>query len=237
MTYTNKWCHSSGVFTKELLVIIVFMKNFTLLIFLFAFQLSFSQNKKVCLSAQEDGLEDVNQISVKNKCKVSGFKKHLSVKRARKSRVTKKSYTKKSILSDKNSTSNTKNVTKIKEELASLASSIVASEKSISFTEVDQVPLFKSKQRNTDAFDDFNEKIIRHIDDNLKDVDGAEGIVAVSFIIDINGDVNAIKASCDSNSLILEQEAIRIISLLRRFAPGKHYEKKVNVFYNFQMEF
>ncbi|MCD8423075.1 energy transducer TonB [Tenacibaculum finnmarkense] len=216
------------------------MKNFTLLIFLFAFQLSFSQNKKVCLSAQEDGLEDVNQISVKNKCKVSGFKKHLSVKRARKSRVTKKSYTKKSILSDKNSTSNTKNVTKIKEELASLASSIVASDKSISFTEVDQVPLFKSKQRNTDAFDDFddfNEKIIRHIDDNLKDVDGAEGIVAVSFIIDINGDVNAIKASCDDNSVILEQEAIRIISLLRRFTPGKHHEKKVNVFYNFQMEF
>ncbi|MCG8785779.1 hypothetical protein G1K52_08365 [Tenacibaculum finnmarkense] len=208
------------------------MKNFTLLIFLLAFQLSFSQNKKVCLSAQEDGLEDVNQISVKNKCKVSGFKRHLSVKRARKSRVTKKS-----ILSDKNSTSNTKNVTKIKEELASLASSIVASDKSISFTEVDQVPLFKSKQRNTDAFDDFNEKIIRHIDDNLKHVDGAEGIVAVSFIIDINGDVNAIKASCDSNSLILEQEAIRIISLLPRFTPGKHHEKKVNIFYNFQMEF
>ncbi|MCG8808774.1 hypothetical protein G1K57_09195 [Tenacibaculum finnmarkense] len=212
------------------------MKNFTLLIFLFAFQLSFSQNKKVCLSAQEDGLEDVNQISVKNKCNVSGFKRHLSIKRARKSRVTKKSYTKKSILSDKNRASD-KNVKKIKKELASLASSIVASDKSISFTEVDQVPLFKSKQRNTDAFDDFNEKIIRHIDDNLKDVDGAEGIVAVSFIIDINGDVNAIKASCDSNSLILEQEAIRIISLLPRFAPGKHHEKKVNVFYNFQMEF
>lgn len=236
MTYRSKWCHSSGVFTKELLVIIVFMKNFTLLIFLFAFQLSFSQNKKVCLSAQEDGLEDVNQISVKNKCNVSGFKRHLSIKRARKSRVTKKSYTKKSILSDKNRASD-KNVKKIKKELASLASSIVASDKSISFTEVDQVPLFKSKQRNTDAFDDFNEKIIRHIDDNLKDVDGAEGIVAVSFIIDINGDVNAIKASCDSNSLILEQEAIRIISLLPRFAPGKHHEKKVNVFYNFQMEF
>ncbi|CAL2081266.1 energy transducer TonB [Tenacibaculum dicentrarchi] len=209
------------------------MKNFILLIFLFAFQLNFSQNKKVCLSNEEDSLEDVNQISVKNKCKVSGFKRHLSVKRARKTRSTKN---KKSILNDKNSTSNTKNVTKIKEELASLASSIIASEKPISFTDIDTVPLFASKQRNTDAFDDFNEKITRHIDTNLKDVAGAEGIVSVSFIIDVNGDVNSIKANSD-NSILLEQEAIRIISLLPRFIPGKHDEKKVNVFYNFQMEF
>ncbi|MCD8408136.1 energy transducer TonB [Tenacibaculum dicentrarchi] len=207
------------------------MKNFILLIFLFAFQLNFSQNKKVCLSNEEDSLEDVNQISVKNKCKVSGFKRHLSVKRARKTRSNKKS-----ILNDKNSTSNTKNVTKIKEELASLASSIIASEKPISFTDIDTVPLFASKQRNTDAFDDFNEKITRHIDTNLKDVAGAEGIVSVSFIIDVNGDVNSIKANSD-NSILLEQEAIRIISLLPRFIPGKHDEKKVNVFYNFQMEF
>ncbi|MCD8406025.1 energy transducer TonB [Tenacibaculum dicentrarchi] len=209
------------------------MKNFILLIFLFAFQLNFSQNKKVCLSNEEDSLEDVNQISVKNKCKVSGFKRHLSVKRARKTRSSKN---KKSILNDKNSTSNTKNVTKIKEELASLASSIIASEKPISFTDIDTVPLFASKQRNTDAFDDFNEKITRHIDTNLKDVAGAEGIVSVSFIIDVNGDVNSIKANSD-NSILLEQEAIRIISLLPRFIPGKHDEKKVNVFYNFQMEF
>ncbi len=209
------------------------MKNFILLIFLFAFQLNFSQNKKVCLSNEEDSLEDVNQISVKNKCKVSGFKRHLSVKRARKTRSTKN---KKSILNDKNSTSNTKNVTKIKEELASLASSIITSEKPISFTDIDTVPLFASKQRNTDAFDDFNEKITRHIDTNLKDVAGAEGIVSVSFIIDVNGDVNSIKANSD-NSILLEQEAIRIISLLPRFIPGKHDEKKVNVFYNFQMEF
>ncbi|MCD8415572.1 hypothetical protein G1J88_09075 [Tenacibaculum dicentrarchi] len=209
------------------------MKNFILLIFLFAFQLNFSQNKKVCLSNEEDSLEDVNQISVKNKCKVSGFKRHLSVKRARKTRSTKN---KKSILNDKNSTSNTKNITKIKEELASLASSIIASEKPISFTDIDTVPLFASKQRNTDAFDDFNEKITRHIDTNLKDVAGAEGIVSVSFIIDVNGDVNSIKANSD-NSILLEQEAIRIISLLPRFIPGKHDEKKVNVFYNFQMEF
>ncbi|WBX69841.1 hypothetical protein PG910_05620 [Tenacibaculum dicentrarchi] len=198
------------------------MKNFILLIFLFAFQLNFSQNKKVCLSNEEDSLEDVNQISVKNKCKVSGFKRHLSVKRARKTRSTKN---KKSILNDKNSTSNTKNVTKIKEELASLASSIIASEKPISFTDIDTVPLFASKQRNTDAFDDFNEKITRHIDTNLKDVAGAEGIVSVSFIIDVNGDVNSIKANSD-NSILLEQEAIRIISLLPRFIPGKHDEKK-----------
>ncbi|MCD8449893.1 energy transducer TonB [Tenacibaculum dicentrarchi] len=209
------------------------MKNFILLIFLFAFQLNFSQNKKVCLSNEEDSLEDVNQISVKNKCKVSGFKRYLSVKRARKTRSTKN---KKSILNDKNSTSNTKNITKIKEELASLASSIIASEKPISFTDIDTVPLFASKQRNTDAFDDFNEKITRHIDTNLKDVAGAEGIVSVSFIIDVNGDVNSIKANSD-NSILLEQEAIRIISLLPRFIPGKHDEKKVNVFYNFQMEF
>ncbi|MBE7690949.1 energy transducer TonB [Tenacibaculum piscium] len=234
------------------------MKNFILFILLLTFQLNFAQTTAVCISDEESLYEDLNEISVK-KCEIEEAKsskkvsqkapfkaikathnKHYQKRRTRKNNFIEiNSFSKSIHLSDvKNK------VTSVKSNITDIALSLKTIENNkiiVSFAQVDEVPSFPSKQENADAFDDFNEKMTDHIDANLiypsdATIHKLKGIVAVNFIIDINGDIKSIKASCE-NSAILEEESIRIITLLPKFIPGKHNGNKVNVFYSFQMDF
>ncbi|CAM1333214.1 energy transducer TonB [Tenacibaculum aestuariivivum] len=231
------------------------MKNLTLLTLFIAFQTSFSQN--VCITDQESSYEDINQISMK-KCvvsdlststKITNITKEISVV---KKISNKKNSTKKVIRVVKSKNNKIKNssntiisnksleLKEIKNNIANIASLIIENKKIISFIEVAQIPFFISTKKVKHS---FNEEMITHIKNNLNYPKEAvmrkvEGSVLVDFVIDTDGKIRTIKASSDIiNSDVLKKEAIRIISLLPKFTPGKHKGKKVNVSYSFYMDF
>ncbi|CAM1370997.1 energy transducer TonB [Tenacibaculum xiamenense] len=116
-------------------------------------------------------------------------------------------------------------------------------EKVVSFSEVETLPAFEScKEGNIDGELCFNYEIQQHINANFSYPEEAlenkiEGIVLVSFVIDNNGNVTDLTTIAPQNTEILKKEAIRIVSLLPKFVPGKHKGKEVGVAYSFPMEF
>ncbi|MCB4800072.1 energy transducer TonB [Neotamlana laminarinivorans] len=122
---------------------------------------------------------------------------------------------------------------------------ILNSDEIIEFYSADNVPLFKGCERSGSRKEDvacFNEKITKHIKRNFVYPEEAyrkkiEGRVWVTFIIDNAGKVKDIKANEPNHSKTLEDEAVRIVSLLRKFTPGVHNGKIVNVKYGMPITF
>ncbi|WP_370398190.1 energy transducer TonB [Tenacibaculum dicentrarchi] len=202
------------------------------------FQNIFSQ-KKVCTSNKDNNYEDLNEIII-DKCtakekKINAKKFIVKERKLIKNRFNKK----RKIIQVKNLPKKIA-INNIKNGINNLILSIGETKKIVSIKGVDKIPSFISDKDNN-TFEKFNVKISDHINNHLtystsNIIHKLKGIVKVSFIIDTEGEVKSIKATCN-NSNILEKEVIRIISLLPRFIPGKYKGKKVNVFYNFHISF
>ena len=119
----------------------------------------------------------------------------------------------------------------------------------IAFEVTEEVPLFKGGDGSSsrkEAVECFNKKMMNHIKRNFTYPEEAlenniQGRVEVSFIINEVGVVKDIQANASNEKAnekkILEAEAIRIVSLLPKFTPGKHQGKVVNVKYGLPITF
>ena len=119
----------------------------------------------------------------------------------------------------------------------------------IGFEVTEEVPLFKGcdgSSSRKEAVECFNKKMMNHIKRNFTYPEEAlenniQGRVEVSFIINEVGVVKDIQANASNEKAnekkILEAEAIRIVSLLPKFTPGKHQGKVVNVKYGLPITF
>ncbi|CAM1334122.1 energy transducer TonB [Tenacibaculum aestuariivivum] len=112
------------------------------------------------------------------------------------------------------------------------------------FSAVDKIPLFSAckKVRKNRRLDCFNENMVRHISKHFRYPSDAikesiQGEVWVRFIIDKNGEVKNIKTLGPKNGLILNQEAIRVVSKLPQFVPAKTEGGRVSVKYGFPIMF
>lgn len=130
--------------------------------------------------------------------------------------------------------------------IANLTNSLSAEEvkKANRFSTVDKIPSFNEceKTKNNKSLDCFNTAMVKHIQEHFRYPDEAianktQGDVWVRFIIDVNGNVSNIKALGPDNTETLEQEAIRVVSKLPRFLPGKKEGKKTSVKYGFPISF
>lgn len=119
----------------------------------------------------------------------------------------------------------------------------------VEFEVTEEVPLFKGCEKansRKDAVECFNKKMSSHIRNNFNYPEEAldnriEGKVAISFIINESGVIKDIVAKAtndkDYERKLLETEAIRIVSKLPKFTPGKHQGKVVNVKYSLPITF
>lgn len=118
-------------------------------------------------------------------------------------------------------------------------------EETVSFDQTDIVPVFEgcsAELSRRESIDCFNQKMIDHIGKNFKYPqkaikDNIQGTVEIDFIIDSLGIVNSIKTVSPDKTGILDREAVRIITLLPNFQPGKHRGELVNVKYNIPVTF
>lgn len=119
----------------------------------------------------------------------------------------------------------------------------------IEFEVIEEVPLFKGCEKSNsrkEAVECFNKKMSSHIRNNFTYPEEAlenriQGKVEISFIINESGMIKDIVAKASNEKeyekKILETEAIRIVSKLPKFTPGKHKGKIVNVKYGLPITF
>ncbi len=112
--------------------------------------------------------------------------------------------------------------------------------KLIPFSVVDEVPVFPGCEVSTDKRACFHDKIYKHISKNFKYPELAQdlevqGRVSAMFVIDENGEVKDIRQRGPSK--ILEEETIRILSLLPKMKPGKNNGKAVDVPFSIPITF
>ena len=136
----------------------------------------------------------------------------------------------------------------LEEKLVSKENTIVRKKeklvsKEVSFSEVENIPRFRSCSGNSlDMFDCFNHEMQKHLIENIKYPEealerGIHGDVWVSFVITKSGSLENIIVTGPENSEMLEKEAIRVISTLPPFIPGKENNENVNVSYTFPISF
>ncbi len=228
------------------------MRKILLIITLLTFQQSFTQ--EVCLNNQNTDYEEVNRISI-NKCaiKSSTNKKIKSNKvlvaknyRFLKKRIKKSDFIKTRDLHKKVSELDVvfehSEVRLVKEKINAMIPLLDKrdSNKTIPFNEVTVIPKFIDCENVNE--DCFNENMKLHIQKNFsypKEAikNGIEGNLFISFIIDSNGNVKDIKVTSSKGMSILTNEAIRIVSLLPKFIPGKQDGHVTSVSYSFPMNF
>ncbi len=223
-------------------------KKVILILFCFVVQQNFAQH----CSEESKEQTDLNSISSISKCKVEDKKNATSNTISLKTRYLKKrnrntnihSILDASNKSDKNNSTESVELKNIKKNINSLVPSISkTSEKTVSFSDVDIVPLFTTCTESLeDQYDCFNAKMQEHISRNFNYPAEAlnnklEGTVLVSFVINTEGEITDIKTISSKNTEILKKEAVRIVSMLPKFVPGKNNNENVNVAYSFPMEF
>lgn len=146
-----------------------------------------------------------------------------------------------------NAAKTTNNNTVIK-RLPVKKSSVIKKEATITdyvkFSEVQNIPQFKACLKVSEAqkMNCFNERMISHIQRNFNYPDAAaaqniHGKVWVRFIIGTDGKVSNFKVKGPENGELLEKEAIRMVSKLPTFIPGKHDGKDANVEYYIPIKF
>lgn len=239
------------------------MKNI-LFIFLLIFLInsSFSQNK-TCDTPKEETYIDLSSIT---KCTVKDSKKSKN-KRSRQISVKvsapKRRYLKKRAVAKKSeassigsigasgvtNTAKTNQLSKtlaLKTNIANIKDKLSAEQvrKADKFSTVDDLPTFKDCKSATkgEKMDCFNTEMIKHIQKHFSYpheavMNKVQGDVWVRFIIDENGDISNIKALGPKGAKILNDEAIRVVSLLPKFAPATKKGEKVPVKYGFPISF
>jgi TonB family protein len=206
------------------------------------------------LNTEKADYEDGNSISI-NKCNIKNSSKKIITNnktlRVNKYRYLKKRLKKSGFIQTQDLHKKTTKVGEVfeyseiklvKEKVNTIISLIDKEEniKVVAFNEVTEIPNFvKCKMENEEC---FNESMKLHIEKNFsypKEAikKGIEGDLLISFVIDCNGNVENIKVSSSKEITILNNEAIRIVSLLPKFIPGKQNGQVTAVSYSFPMNF
>lgn len=114
----------------------------------------------------------------------------------------------------------------------------------VKFSQVQNIPQFKAclKVSEAEKMTCFNQRMISHIQRNFNypaaaSAQGIHGKVWVRFIIGKDGKVSNFKVKGPENGELLEKEAIRMVSKLPKFIPGKHDGKDANVEYYIPIKF
>lgn len=212
--------------------------------------------QEVCTSNQES-VVDVNVVT-SNKCDIEEKIPEKSIKVQ--NQVSSKRYFKKRAFEQRvaiqiNALTNlrlnakalgSEEIEGIKEKVQQVVASLYTKnevKESVSFGEVETIPQFKSCQEsNLSGVDCFNYEMKKHIEENFEYPEEAlinevEGNVWVSFIINANGYVDNVKVTAPKYGESLKKEAVRIVSLLPSFIPGKQNGSAINVEYTFPMNF
>ncbi|CAL2102432.1 TonB family C-terminal domain-containing protein [Tenacibaculum sp. 190130A14a] len=213
--------------------------------------------QEVCTTNKESVVVDVNEIAPK-KCEVE----EVPVKKGsqKKAQISSKRYFKKRALEKQEAiqvnaltnlslathTVENEHLKDVKEKVQQVVATIYTKKEmkeSVSFGEVESIPQFEScKDSGLSGIDCFNYEMKKHIEENFTYPEEAlvneiEGNVWVSFIININGYVDNVKVTAPKYGESLKKEAVRIVSLLPKFVPGKQNGVVTNVEYTFPMSF
>ena len=103
----------------------------------------------------------------------------------------------------------------------------------VSFAEVEQKPSFQSGEAN--AFTKWVFGQIKYPEEAIKQQ--VEGRVTLQFTIAKDGKVKDVKVARSSGSQILDDEAVRIVSMSPQWEPGKHKGEPVDVRFTFPLVF
>jgi len=108
----------------------------------------------------------------------------------------------------------------------------------VPFAIVEDVPVFPGCEEvaRNKKNECFQEKLNEHIIKNLKypkqaSKKNTQGRVSVLFVINSEGNIEGITTKAPAGCELLEEEAVRIMSLLPKMEPGKFRGKPVNVKY------
>ncbi len=111
----------------------------------------------------------------------------------------------------------------------------------VPFSVIEQIPIFSGCEFTEKEFikqkECFNIKMNEHVKANFRYPSKAirkkiQGRVVVMFVINKEGNIENIKARAPEGCELLEEEAIRIISLLPKFKPGIQKGVPVKVSYS-----
>jgi protein TonB len=232
------------------------MKKF-IVFALFGLSINAFAQKDTC-ETPEDTMEDLNSIT---KCTIKPSKKS-NDKRSRQISVRvsapKRRFLKKrkkqtgaaslssSGLTSTNQATGISKAVALKTNLAALTNTLSKEEvrNAEKFSTVNDIPLFPSCKGETgdDQLDCFNTEMMKHIQEHFRYPDDAlvnkvQGEVWVRFIIDKDGNVTNIKALGPKGAKILNDEAIRVVSNLPKFIPGKKNGSSTSVKYGFPINF
>lgn len=216
--------------------------------------------QEVCTSNKEPAVIDINTIEAK-KCEVEEkLPKNKVIKTETSIRTSSKRYFKKRLLEKKEAIQinglsgvsvsihlfESDHIKNIKEKVQQVVAAVYTKKEvkeSVSFGEVENIPQFKScKDSGLSGVDCFNYEMKKHIQENFMYPEEAlvneiEGNVWVSFVINTNGYVDNVKVTGPKYGESLKKEAVRIVSLLPNFIPGKQNGNVANVEYTFPMSF
>lgn len=231
-------------------------KILPLLLVMCMFQQSIAQ--EICTSNEEPVLVDVNAIASK-KCEVEEkLPQDKTIKHQ--SQVSSQRYFKKRAFERKEAiqvnalthlsmsvhTFESEDLKDVKEKVQQVVETMYTKKEvkaSMTFGEVEDIPQFKScNNSGLSGVDCFNYEMKKHIEENFMYPEEAlineiEGNVWVSFVINSNGYVDNVKVTAPKYGESLKKEAIRIVSLLPDFIPGKQNGESINVEYTFPMNF
>lgn len=222
------------------------MKKISLLLLIQFLALQvFSQEK--CTDSNTS-LIDLNTI---DKCEIIKSNKSLKKEKLEDKNITiiRKRYLKKRdvLMSKRARISSTLKITEIsdlEQEKSFLNVGIIkATEKTVSFKSIQEIPLFTScVNASINKEDCFNYEMQKHIITHFKYPEkalnkGLEGDLEVSFVIDKEGNVKDIKVTGIGVHKVLVKEAKRIAELLPNFIPGKENGVKKDVLYSFPINF
>lgn len=129
-------------------------------------------------------------------------------------------------------------------ELALTISKSTVNKNEVSFTVVEEIPLFsKCKTVEKDKrISCFNTEMSNHIRKHFNYPKKAlkeriEGSVVVKFTIDKEGKIRSIQTTGSKKIRLLKEEAMRVVEKLPRFIPGRHKGEIVNVNYVMPVNF
>lgn len=239
------------------------MKKIFLLTLMAFVAINVTAQKKVCDSPSESE-EDLNSISV-TKCTIKDSKdkankksRQITVKVSAKKRyLVKRERLKKQAVSGvasietsglavtEQKAAPTKSLT-FKNNISDITKKLSREElkKASKFSTVDRLPQFNEckKVKKGEQSDCFNQEMVKHISKHFRYPSQAikesiQGEVWVRFIIDKNGDIRNVKTLGPKNGVLLNEEAIRVVSKLPQFAPAKKDGGSVSVKYGFPIAF
>ena len=110
----------------------------------------------------------------------------------------------------------------------------------VPFAVADEAPIFPGCENETDPRACFQAKMQKHISKNFRypaeaQQQGIQGRVNIMFTIDKKGDIGSVRLRGPHK--LLEEEAVRIISLLPKMQAGKHQGKTVRIPFSIPITF